>query len=394
MSGTILITLCTLLIIAYLFDLSAAKTRIPSVILLLLLGWGVAQATHYFGLVLPDLSEALQIIGTVGLIMIVLEGSLELEFNRGKTSLVLKSIAGALIPLLIISFSLAYLFDALFDCGLKIGLLNAIPLSVISSAIAIPSARPLVLSQKEFITYESSLSDIIGVLLFNFALSNDSLSAESIGHFSFDLVLMVLISLVATLLLSLLLNNISHRIKFFPIIILIILVYALAKEFHLPALLFILLFGLFLANSEKLKNVPIAERFKPEKLDLEVGKLKDLLVEATFLVRSLFFLLFGFLIQTADVINPNTMPWALAIIAGILVLRYFQLKLSSLEIVPLVFIAPRGLITILLFLSIDDSKRIDLVNQSLVIQVILLSAFTLMAGMMFGRGNHISDLNK
>ncbi len=389
MSGAILITLCTLLLIAYLFDLSASRTRIPSVVLLLLLGWSVAQATHYFGLVLPDLSEALQIIGTVGLIMIVLEGSLELEFNKGKTKLVLKSIAGALVPFLIISFSLAWIFDSLFDCGIKIGLINAIPLSVISSAIAIPSARHLKASHKEFITYESSFSDIIGVLLFNFAISNDTLTGESVGRFSTDLLLMIFISLVATLLLSLLLKNINHHIKFFPIIIGIILVYALAKEYHLPALLFILLFGLFLANSEKLKNIPMLERFSPEKLDSEVGKLKDLLVEATFMVRSLFFLLFGFLIETADVINPDTIVWAIGIMAGILILRYFQLKASSLEISPLVFIAPRGLITILLFLSINESKRIDLVNQSLVIQVILISAFTLMAGMMFGRRKEI-----
>jgi hypothetical protein len=37
-------------------------------------------------------------------------------------------------------------------------------------------------------------------------------------------------------------------------------------------------------------------------------------------------------------------------------------------------VAPRGLITILLYLSIDPADSIDLVIKSLVIQVILLTA--------------------
>jgi Kef-type K+ transport system membrane component KefB len=36
---TVIITICALLLIAYLFDLTSSKSKIPSVILLLLLGW-------------------------------------------------------------------------------------------------------------------------------------------------------------------------------------------------------------------------------------------------------------------------------------------------------------------------------------------------------------------
>ncbi len=39
MTGTIMITFCSLLLIVYLFDPTSSKTRIPSVILFLLLGW-------------------------------------------------------------------------------------------------------------------------------------------------------------------------------------------------------------------------------------------------------------------------------------------------------------------------------------------------------------------
>jgi potassium/hydrogen antiporter len=110
---------------------------------------------------------------------------------------------------------LAYLFNDISGCGYKLALLNAIPLAVISSAIAIPSARNLSPVNREFITYESSLSDIFGVLLFNFVNINDGLSLHALLNFSGELGLMLFISLISILVLSLLLNNISHHVKFF-----------------------------------------------------------------------------------------------------------------------------------------------------------------------------------
>lgn len=91
MTTSIIITLCILILLAYLFDLSSAKTRIPSVILLLILGWVIKQLTVFFNVVVPDLSSLLPILGTVGLILIVLEGSLELELDKSKLPMVKKA---------------------------------------------------------------------------------------------------------------------------------------------------------------------------------------------------------------------------------------------------------------------------------------------------------------
>ena len=48
----------------------------------------------------------------------------------------------------------------------------------------------------------------------------------------------------------------------------------------------------------------------------------------------------------------------------------------------MLFIAPRGLITILLFLSIPASQTIEIANNSLIIQVIILTALVMMVGLM------------
>jgi|ERR1035437_6916269 Kef-type K+ transport system membrane component KefB len=84
MTTTIIIIICPALLIAYIFDLTSSKTKIPSVILLLLFGMGLKQITDYFKIQIPDIDIMLPIFGTVGLILIVLEGSLELEFNKLK----------------------------------------------------------------------------------------------------------------------------------------------------------------------------------------------------------------------------------------------------------------------------------------------------------------------
>ncbi|MGN6530988.1 MAG: hypothetical protein ACTHK0_04455 [Ginsengibacter sp.] len=111
MTTTIIITFCGLLLVAYIFDLSSKKTRIPAVILLLLLGWIARQLTNFFNIKLPDFSSILPVLGTVGLILIVLEGSLELKLNKSKFPLIRKSFFGALIPMLSLAFLFAYLLQ-------------------------------------------------------------------------------------------------------------------------------------------------------------------------------------------------------------------------------------------------------------------------------------------
>lgn len=381
MSSAVIITLCGLLLFAYVFDLTSSKTRIPSVILLLLLGWAVRQTTVFFGIELPSFTQILPALGTIGLILIVLDGALELELDRSKTGLILKTFLGATIPILLLSFLLGFLFHYYSGYGLKQCFTNAVPLCVISSAVAIPSVKNLSPKLREFVIYESSFSDIIGVLVFNFVAFNVFIDAHAFGSFGLQILVMAAISFVATIGLSLLLSKIRHQIKFIPIILLIIIIYVVSKEFHLPSLIFILILGIFIGNIENIQFSWI-RYFKPEILSREVTRFHEITVEVAFLVRALFFLLFGYLIETAEVLNPSTFIWAVIVVLVVLLVRASQLLLSRQPLLPLLFIAPRGLITILLFISIPASSQIDLVNTSLITQVIILLALVMMVGLM------------
>lgn len=382
MTITVIIVICILLLMGYLFDLSSAHTKIPSVILLLILGWGVRQIADFFSFKIPDLSGLLPIFGTLGLILIVLEGALELEFNRSKFKLIRKSFLSSFISILVLSFIISYAFHYFGGISMRQALINAIPISVISSSVAISSAKNLSLPNKEFVIYESSFSDIMGVVFFNFALENIEVNGQAFLHFGLQVLIICVVSFIATLGLSFLLRKIDHPIKHAPIIILIILIYAVSEIFHLPALLFILFFGLFLNNIDELKNLEWIKKLNPYEFNKEVSKFSEIVMEGAFLIRTFFFVLFGYSFETREIINVDTFGSAILIFAVIFLFRFIILKVSRLPVFPLLFVAPRGLITILLFFSIPATMVFPLVNKSLVIQVIVLTALFMMIGLM------------
>jgi len=192
---------------------------------------------------------------------------------------------------------------------------------------------------------------------------------------------MLIISFVSTLLLAWFLNIIKHHIKFIPIIILVVLIYNIAKIYHLPALIFILIFGLFLSNIDELKHIEFFQKFPTVNFNNDVHKFREITTELAFLIRSLFFILFGFLIDATEVISTDTILIALIFTIVIFVMRYFILFIFKIPTNPLVYIAPRGLITILLFLSIPVSMQTPLLDKSLITQVIVLTSLVMMLGL-------------
>jgi potassium/hydrogen antiporter len=383
MASSIIIVLSALFLIAYLFDITAKRTRIPTVLLLLFVGWLSQQMVSWWEIELPDFSGLLPVLGTVGLILIVFEGSIELEVERSKLPLIGKSLLTAVLPMLVLGFLLAG-WLVWQGNSWQMSLANAIPFCVISSSIAIPTVKHLSHRNREFIVYESSLSDIVGVTLFGLLATETIFTANSLLIFLLEMVVMVAISFVATGLLSILLHSVKSKVKFAPIIFMVLLIYGVAKVYHLPALIFILVLGLFLGNLDKFRQFKLVDRLHPETMERELNRFKDIVIEATFLIRTAFFLLFGFLISTEEIIYLDTMPIAAGMVALIFVLRAAQLLALRLPLLPLLFVAPRGLITVLLFLSIPATMAIPQVNKSLVIQVVIFTTLVMMLGMILG----------
>jgi hypothetical protein len=324
----------------------------------------------------------------------VLEGTLELEINKTKLPLLSKSFFAAVIPIIIFSAIFAAVIYYLTGNDIKNCIVNAIPLSVISSAIAIPSVRNLAEKTREFIIYESSISDIAGVSLFYFFVLNNTIDAGALGIFFLQIIIITIISFLATSVLALLLSRLKQHVKFVPIIFIIILIYAIAKDFHLPSLIFIMILGLFLGNLKQLPSNRFIDFLKPEILDREVTKFKELTAEATFLVRTIFFILFGYEIKLSEVLSTDSIYLTMLALGIAFLIRALQLGISKMKIFPKIFIAPRGLINILLFISIPASQKIGIVNNALMIQIILATSIIMTVGMMFSKKENSLLKNK
>ncbi|NDE29407.1 MAG: sodium:proton antiporter, partial [Flavobacteriia bacterium] len=267
---TILFVLPLLIIFSYLFDAFARKTKFPSVILLMFTGILVRAITSAYGLdSFGFLDNLIPVLGTIGLILIVLEGALELKLSKEKLPLIVKGFFAALIILILNIAALQWVFVHLFDMDSGLATLSAIPLSIISSAVAIPSAASLLEWDREFVVYESTFSDILGIMIFNYSLNQVESNQPLVGGSSLiglgiQIIGVIVISLVITYVLVRILQQIKHHVKFFLILALLILVYAIGKLLHLPALVTIFIFGVFLSNLNQL-----LPRFLRRYLDIE-----------------------------------------------------------------------------------------------------------------------------
>ncbi|MGB4845356.1 MAG: cation:proton antiporter [Ferruginibacter sp.] len=376
-----IIAACLLVIFSYLYNLFSQKTGIPSVLLLMLTGIGVREIFMYYDSAMVIPSNTVELFGIIGLIIIVLEAGLDLRVSRKKIKLIRNAFLSSLI---IFSLSAAacstllyyYLEEEFIHC-----LVYAIPLSVVSSAIVIPSVSHFEESKKEFLVYETSFSDIIGIMLFNYVIAGNLLHVGNIAKFFGSVALALALSVVLSIIILFMLTKIKTKIRFFLVFAMLIFLYAGGKMLHLPALFIILLFGLIVSNWQLpyFKKLYTWMSFKEVS---EVGVLlHSLTAETSFLIRTFFFFIFGLtidfrLLQDVEVILAGSLIVLVLFIIRFIYLRFFL----HAHIFPELFFMPRGLITILLFYSIPAAYKLSKFNSGILFFVILTTSIIMMIG--------------
>jgi Kef-type K+ transport system membrane component KefB len=377
---------CIILILSYQFNWISKVFNIPSVLLLILLGIGIRFGLDYLKIsIVSNLMDVLVLIGVVGLIMIVLEASMELDLTREKKPLIVKSFFLALFSLgACIAFITWVLNRFLIDDQFT-AVLYSVPLSVVSSAIVIPSVGNLMKRNKDFLVYESTFSDIMGIMVFYFLLS--SIEKESAGqiilHISINIVVTIILSVIISYLMVILLEKLRASVKLFLLISVLILLYSLGKILHYSSLIMILIFGIILNNSKiffsrKLKSLINIDSLKKVQDDFHI-----LTKESAFFIRTFFFVIFGMTLELNNLLDLNSALISLGIVTGILLIRLISLKIFMVKrLFPEVFVFPRGLITILLFFSIPVSNQSSEFNSGILLYVILITSVIMAISLM------------
>ena len=128
MTNLIILFLCILILLSYLFDISARYSKIPGVILLIALGILMQLIATALNLKVPNLQPLLPVIGTLGLILIVLEASLDLKLEKSKKGLIIDSISSAFVLFAVFTALLTFVLVRLTGFSVRDSILNAIPI--------------------------------------------------------------------------------------------------------------------------------------------------------------------------------------------------------------------------------------------------------------------------
>lgn len=402
----LIIAISGVIIISFIFNILAKKTNIPSVLMLIALGVCIKEfgGSGFSAESFAD-PGILEIIGNVGLVMIVLEAALDLNLKRDKLGMIFQSFFVALFALVASSFAIAYIIINTLpgEISLYQALIYAIPLSIMSSAIIIPSVGGLKGTKKEFMVYESTFSDILGIMFFYFMLEakEGSTATEIAKDVGINIGVTVLVSIILSYILVYIFQKLTSQVKLFLVISVLMMLYALGKTFHLSSLLIILTFGLILNNTNiffrgALSKIVNKETVKPIMHDFHI-----LTLESAFVIRTFFFVLFGMYITLSSIIDYRVALISLAIVIALYLVRFILLKLIvRRDISPQLYIAPRGLITILLFFVIDSHVADDGINHlkiegfdtGILLFVILITSLVMTLGLIIYRGDNVKDV--
>jgi cell volume regulation protein A len=370
-----------IVILSYLFDISGRYSKIPGVILLVGLGMLIHALVNANAFRMPNMKPLLPVLGTLGLILIVMEASLDLILDKSRKTMMIKSISSGVVLFGIFVILFALILLRFMGYPLQEAIINAIPLGIISSAVAISSASNLNPDQKEFIIYESSISDIVGIMAFDFILYYQASFGQELVKFALGGLLTAAIAIITTSFLAFFLHKIQYHVSYVIIMTAVVLVYVLAKLSHLPALLIVLAFGLALSNNKVVETTFINRYVDFIKFRNDLESFKKIMREITFLVRSFFFIMFGYYTTVKGLFNPENLIAGLAITGAIFIIRWlFFTLVLRVRSLPVILFAPRGLITILLYLSIPDVLRIPLINEEVITLVILMTLLIMMIG--------------
>ena len=374
-SYTLIISASVILILSFFFGELARKTSIPSVLMLIVLGILLQFGLDAVMGERPDFLPVLKVLGTVGLIMIVLEAALELELKPGKYLPIAKALLIALIGLLVSAYVAALILHQFVPGMDKASAwLYATPLSILSSAIIIPSVTGLKEEKKEFHIYESTFSDILGIMMFYFLTGNMEAAEHSSGlaGFSGSILLTIGIAVVASYLIILIFQNIRSHTKLFLLIAVLLLLYAVGKKMHLSSLIIILVFGLVIANMKVFFRGRLGQWLHLERAEQMYEGLHVITMESAFVVRTFFFVIFGLTITLASIANVEVTLISLAILISIYLIRFLILRIFiGKDILPQLYIAPRGLITILLFYDIPESAVVPGFEPGILLDIII-----------------------
>ncbi len=342
-----------LLVLAFAANRLSKLTRVPDLIVLLLVGITLGPVLHWVN---PETFKGVvHVLGMLALILILFEGGLELRLQQA-----LRYIPAALL-LVVLSFGLslgliALIGHALLHLDWNSCLLMGAALGCTSGTIVIPALQQISAPEpvKVTLTLEAALGEVIAVLMVGSMLTseaNQSVLGGIASDFSHHIVIALVVGVVVGVMWSRLWPLVAGQPYSNILNLGVVLgVFALARYAGGSGLLGELIFGVTLANMPRTPHM------------LRQGlRMLAFHAELSFLVRSFFFVMLGIVAQFLG--GKYAIP-ILGILAALVLARFLAVRLSRLALRDvtrqqaelLFWMLPRGLVTAVLALQIVDAR--------------------------------------
>jgi NhaP-type Na+/H+ or K+/H+ antiporter len=153
------------------------------------------------------------------------------------------------------------------------------------------------------------------------------------------------------------------------------------------------MFGLLLRNHKVLLFGKLQQWLRDSRIDSVYEQFKMITAETSFLVRTFFFVVFGMTLPLYTLLS-----WKVWLISIVFLMVTYVLRFGLFYVVerkdtlPQTFIAPKGLITILLFFAIPESLKAEGFERG-VLFVVIIATSTIMAWALISSGRNKDNNN-
>ncbi|MCF7859226.1 MAG: cation:proton antiporter [Candidatus Cloacimonetes bacterium] len=355
---SILAVFTGIIIIGYFSELLFKKTRIPDVLILILIG---VLLRYGLGWVTPEsLGEGTQIFATFTLVFLLFQGSLSIDFKTLFNSLkgaTLLTISSFFLTVIIIGILSMILFQFTFTNALLLGLI----LGGTSSAVVIPLVKSLPLGKKQgsTLTLESAISDVLCIIgsitMINILTTGDVSGIGVAGDILSSFALALFFGSILGIIWVYLLSKFEDLKEANMVTIAVVIgVYALLESplFSASGAIGALAFGLILGNSKTVlkmfkKNIDSKTEEKISLSSVLNKSSHNFFEEISFFVKVFFFVYLGIMMDFSSI---TIYALSFIIVLGIYLIRplavkfaYRKEKLSDLDRTSLEILIPKGL---------------------------------------------------
>ena len=364
------------------------KTKVPDLLILILAGFLIGPSG--FGLIqMQDLGQAGAVIAEVTLIIILYEGGLNLNW-KSLVGAGMPALGLSLLSFLLISFVSALCVSPFFP--LPTAILVGLGIGSTSSAVVFPLTKPLALKErtKTILSLESAFTDVFAIIAFLSVLEMAASGSYSLSSLLFGFGAGPFLSIGLGAGSALLWAALK---KLFPQLLSMsfsgeawsLLTYGLIKGMNLNGPIGILAFGFALANLSLLPGkASVLFNFSSV-----TAREMSLLKEVSFLLRTLFFLYLGVIMQLASF---SVFAWAVGLTVLIFVTRYAAVrgalrfrKFGFFDSLTACGMGPRGLAcAVLATLPLNRGLENGLWIQNVIFYVVFLSILVTSAFVIFG----------